>query len=217
MVAGRAKLISGEDLSMEEIGECSRIIAEQAARMTNIIRQLLDFARRRPSRKSSCNLAELLRQVLNLLQPTAEKQGVTFDLVLPESDLAPIAVDEAQMQQVLINLIMNGMQAMPDGGRLWTTIGLERIRPPHTAGGREKDCLVIDIADEGEGIRPENIPHLFEPFFTTRGMGQGTGLGLSIAYDIVQEHGGWLDVKSDPGSGTCFSMYLPLRPGEKQG
>jgi two-component system NtrC family sensor kinase len=209
VVAGRAKLISGEDLSQEEIGECSRIIAEQAARMSNIIRQLLDFARRRPSRKSSCDLAELLKQVLDLLQTTAKKWGVTFELVLPEEGLPPIAVDEAQMQQVLINLIMNGIQAMPDGGRLRAAIKFERIFPPLPEGAREKDCLIIDIADEGEGIRPENIRHLFEPFFTTREVGQGTGLGLSIAYGIVKEHGGWIDVNSDPGTGTCFSVYLP--------
>jgi two-component system NtrC family sensor kinase len=186
--------------------------------MSNIIRQLLDFARRRPSRKSSCNLAELLRQVLNLLRPTAKKQGVTFELVvLSDSALPPIAVDEAQMQQVLINLIMNGIQAMPGGGQLRASIGLEEgVRPPlPKKGGRGKDCLVIVIADEGEGIRPENIHHVFEPFFTTRGMGQGTGLGLSIAYGIVQEHGGWLDVKSDPGAGASFSIYLPLEPDEK--
>lgn len=217
VVAGRAKLISGGDLSREEVGECSRIIAEQTVRMSNIIRQLLDFARRRPSRKSSCNFAELLRQVLNLLRPTAKKQGVTFEPILPDSALPLIAVDEAQMQQVLINLIMNGIQAMPGGGRLRASIGLEQgVRPPlPQKGGRGKDCLVIVIADEGEGIRPENIRHVFEPFFTTRGMGQGTGLGLSIAYGIVQEHGGWLDVKSDPGAGASFSIYLPLEPDEK--
>jgi two-component system NtrC family sensor kinase len=215
VVAGRAKLISGGDLRQEQIGECSRIIAEQAARMSNIIRQLLDFARRHPSRKSPCNFAELLRQVLDLLQTTAKKQGVTFELVLPEGRLAPIAVDEAQMQQVLINLIMNGIQAMPDGGRLRVSIRLERIFPPLPEGGREKDYLVIAVADEGEGIRPENIRHLFEPFFTTRGVGEGTGLGLSIAYGIVKEHGGWLDVNSDPGAGACFSVYLPWGPDEK--
>ena len=217
VVAGRAKLMSGDDLTQEEIGECSRIIAEQAARMTDIIRQLLDFARRRPSQKSSCNFAELSSQVLKLLEPTAKKQGVAFELDLPKGILPPIGVDEAQMQQVLINLIMNGIKAMPDGGLLRLSIGLEHNRPPFPKGGREKDCLVIKIVDEGEGIAPENIPHLFEPFFTTRGIGEGTGLGLSIAYDIVQEHGGWLDVKSDPGSGACFSMYLPLEPGVKQG
>jgi len=86
--------------------------------------------------------------------------------------------------------------------------------PPAQSCDLEQNFVAINIKDEGEGIPGNNINHLFEPFFTTKSVGQGTGLGLSIAYGIIQEHGGWIDVKSKVGQGSCFTIYIPLEVDE---
>ncbi|KYG10345.1 histidine kinase, partial [Sorangium cellulosum] len=215
VVGGRAKMIA-RGLSPEEAADSARIIAEQADRMTKIIRQLLDFARRRVAQKAPADLAQIARQTLALLEPLARKRGVT--LRLDEADLAPpgaqAEVDTGQMQQVLTNLVMNGMQSMKRGGELTVRVERARARPPADHGGAEGEHVAIRVIDQGDGIAPENIPRVFEPFFTTKDVGEGTGLGLSVSYGIVREHGGWLDVESELGKGSTFTVYLaPSGPG----
>ncbi len=209
VIAGRASLIAAEDLEQEEIIECSKIIREQVKRITKIIQQLLNFARRKPVEKFSVNIKNLVCHVLEMLNPIAQKQGVTLELI-KNSEIPWAIVDQSQIQQVLSNLVMNGIQAMPDGGRLLVGLRLEPVRPPLQESGQEQESLVIQVKDEGKGIAAEDINHIFDPFFTTKDLGRGTGLGLSIAYGIVQDHGGWIDVKSEPGKGSCFTIYLPL-------
>ncbi len=198
VISGRAKLISGRDLEEADVYDCARIIGEQADRMAAIIRQLLDFARRRASVKSLVNIGDLVTSVTRILGPLARKQNV--DLRCTRNIDNPTGhVDQSQMQQVFINLMMNGIQAMPNGGTL--EISLERVR----------DDLAVRIRDEGGGIPEENLPHLFEPFYTTKVVGEGTGLGLSIAYGIVQEHGGRIEVESATGNGSTFTVYIPTK------
>ena len=209
VVSGRAKFIETEDLEKEEIAECSRIIRGQAERMTRLIQQLLVFARRKAPQTTPVDLRILAGQVLEMLNSSAGKQGVSLELV-KNSDIPLVAIDPFQMQQVLMNLVMNGIQAMPKGGHLEVGLRLERARPPSQEKGEEKEYMAVDVRDEGEGIAPENMDHLFEPFFTTRETDKGTGLGLSIAYGIVEEHGGWIDVESEPGRGACFTVFLPV-------
>ncbi|WP_437722379.1 sensor histidine kinase [Sorangium sp. So ce861] len=215
VVGGRAKMIA-RGLSPEEAADSARIIAEQADRMTKIIRQLLDFARRRVAQKAPADLAQIARQTLALLEPLARKRSVT--LRLDEADLAPSGaqaeVDTGQMQQVLTNLVMNGMQSMKRGGELTVRVERARARPPADHGGAEGEHVAIRVIDHGDGIAPENIPRVFEPFFTTKDVGEGTGLGLSVSYGIVREHGGWIDVESELGKGSTFTVYLaPSGPG----
>jgi len=213
VVSGRAKLIINENLKEEEITECSRIIKEQAERMTKLIRQLLDFARRRAPQKSPVNLKNLSGQVIEMLKPAAEKQNVTLEL-LKNDDIPLVSIDPFQVQQVLINLVMNGIQAMPDGGLLEIALRTTYACHPALSSGQEQNHVAISIKDEGKGISEDNINHLFEPFFTTKNVGEGTGLGLSIAYGIVREHGGWIDVKSKVGKGSCFTIFIPLEVDE---
>jgi len=213
VISGRAQLIVSDDLEKEEIAECSRIIREQAIRMTKLIQELLDFARRRAPQKSSVDLQLLVGQVLEMLDSNAGKQDVSFKLV-KKGDLPMISIDPSQMQQVLMNLFMNGIQAMPKGGHLEVGLHLERARPSSQQRAEEKEYIAIDVKDEGEGIPQENMNHLFEPFFTTKETGRGTGLGLSIAYGIVEEHGGWIDVESQPGQGSCFKVFLPVEEAQ---
>ena len=123
---------------------------------------------------------------------------------------AVVPVDAAQMQQVLTNLMVNAIQAMPTGGSVMLTVRRQHAVSPQLPDGGMQECCSIEIRDHGVGIPPEHLPHIFEPFFTTKEVGEGTGLGLSIAYGIVQEHGGWIDVASRPGEGSCFTIYLPI-------
>jgi signal transduction histidine kinase len=214
VVLGRAKMISSGEAVGEEVGECARIISQQAQHMTRIIRQLLDFARRRAPQRSPEDLSLLVGRTLSLLKPMAHKRSVSLASEVPESLM--LEVDAGQLQQVLTNLVMNGLQAMKNPGTLHVRAEPTRATPPADVGGPEADWLRLDVQDEGEGISAENLPHIFEPFFTTKDVGEGTGLGLSVSYGIIRDHGGWIAVRSEPGQGSCFSIYLPRGDTECQ-
>jgi signal transduction histidine kinase len=113
------------------------------------------------------------------------------------------------LQQVLTNLVVNGIQAMPDGGRLVIGLSEARRRPPGARAGVEAPFFCISVEDEGVGIPSSGRDRLFEPFFTTKQTGEGTGLGLWLAHDIVRERGGFIEVDSEPGRGSRFAVYLP--------
>ncbi len=211
VVDGRAKMIINEDLNDEEIKGCATIIKNQAERMTLIIRQLLDFTRRPKQHISPENIAFHVKQVFQLLYPMANKQHVSFSLKKAEDATVQLNVDGSQIQQVLINLLMNSIQAMPDGGDVYVNLTNEMLSTARCAEQGLQKFLKIRIVDEGEGICQENLEHLFTPFFTTKTIGTGTGLGLSIAHGIVEEHGGWIDVESSVQNGACFSVYLPMK------
>jgi signal transduction histidine kinase len=208
VVSGRAGLIATGSLSEVEVVESANIIKAQSERMTTTIRHLLDFARRRSPQKTSVDLRQIVHKTLDLMAPLGHKQKATLHFIGGD-DPAMAKVDAGQIQQVLTNLIVNALQAMPKGGMVEVGIRHEHARPPDTLEGPGGKYLSIYVLDEGEGISEENIQHLFEPFFTTKDVGKGTGLGLSITYGIVQEHGGWIEVKSKKGEGSCFSIYLP--------
>jgi two-component system NtrC family sensor kinase len=211
VVMGRAKMISSGEVAEGEVAECAQIISQQAQHMTRIIRQLLDFARRRTPRRAPENLAQLVARTLGLLRPLAAKRGV--ELLNQLSEHCVLEVDAGQFQQVLTNLVVNGLQASRHPGTIRVRAEPVRATPPADVGGPEADWLRLDVEDEGEGITAEVLPHVFEPFFTTKDVGEGTGLGLAVSYGLVREHGGWIDVRSEPGKGSCFSLYLPK--GEK--
>ena len=209
VISGRAQLIVSENIEKEALAECSRIIREQADRMTKLIRQFLDYARRRAPQKTLVDLQFLTGQIIEMLNSNATKLGIFLELV-KTSDIPLVLIDSSQIQQVLTNLIMNGIQSMPKGGHLEVRLLLESVLPPFQKNGEKKESLAICVTDEGEGISHENMNHLFEPFFTTKETGKGTGLGLSIVHGIVEEHGGWIDVESEPGKGSCFKVFLPV-------
>ena len=207
VVLGRSKMISSGEVEGDEVRECAQIISQQAQHMTHIIRQLLDFARRRPPQRAPEDLSQLAARTLSLLRPLAAKRGVSLLSEVPESLV--LEVDAGQLQQVLTNLVVNGVQASKPSGTLRLRAACVRATPPADVGGPEADWVRLDVEDEGEGISPEVLPHIFEPFFTTKDVGEGTGLGLAVSYGLVRDHGGWIDVRSEPGRGSCFSIYLP--------
>jgi two-component system NtrC family sensor kinase len=115
--------------------------------------------------------------------------------------------DASKLLQILTNLTVNAQQSMLDGGRITLAVGKRRATPP--TGDSEADYQFVDVRDEGTGITQRNLPRIFDTFFTTKKEGGGTGLGLSVSYRIASEHGGWIGVESQPGAGSCFTLYLP--------
>ena len=209
VISGRAKLIRSQGMQPEDIDRSARIIGEQAERMTEIMRQLLSFARRGESRKQNIDVNGLLHVVEPLLEPIAHKNKVTMALNAAPQALQ-VEVDPGQLQQVLLNLMLNGIQAMPEGGELVVSCLLDQdVQVPENIEHKDQQWACLQVCDQGIGIDADTLRHIFDPFFTTKDVGQGTGLGLSIAYGIVEEHGGWISVTSEPGQGSCFSVYLP--------
>jgi two-component system, NtrC family, sensor kinase len=207
VVAGRAQMIGSGEAEGAEARENAKTIGEQVQRMTKIIRQLLDFARRETPHRASVDVRAVIERSLALLQTIALKQEVALHLV--EGEPATTQIDEGQILQALTNLIVNAIQASSRGGAVTVRIDAARARPPADQGGTEVAVLRLEISDGGVGMDTATIERIFEPFFTTKGVGEGTGLGLSVTYGIVREHGGWIEVRSQPGAGSTFIIYLP--------
>jgi two-component system NtrC family sensor kinase len=206
VIMGHAKMLAEDGESAAERADSTRVIGEQAVRMANIIRQLLDFARRGDPKFEVSDLRPVVSRTLQMLAPAAHRCGATLEHAPPATAIL-VDMDEAQLQQVLTNMVVNALQAMPRGGKVSVHLDDVRIAPPGTA--ERRSYARIAIADEGLGIPSENLPRLFEPFFTTKSVGEGTGLGLPVSYGIVQEHGGWIAVESAVGRGTRFDIFLP--------
>jgi len=212
VVAARAEMIGQGDVSPDESREYARVIVDSAQKMTRIIRQLLEFARRRGPRKEPRELGALAGHVLELLRPLAERQGVRLALE-PCPATHEASVDAVQIEQALTNLVVNAVQAMPGGGAVTVRVDREHARPPADHGGAEGEWVVVRVRDEGVGIAPGDLGRVFEPFFTTKDVGDGTGLGLSVSYGIARDHGGWIDVSSTPGHGATFALFVPVEIG----
>ncbi len=195
------------ELVLEELPKDSphrpdlELALREAQRARGVVRRLLDFSRPAENQRVRTDLNELVSDVLTLVQHLVRTGGVEMHIELWD-DLPWITVDPAQIKQVLLNLIHNAIQAMPDGGTLAV-----KTTPVQREG---RSWLSINISDTGVGIPKDNLERIFEPFFTTRQAGQGTGLGLSVSYGIVAEHGGSIEVESQPGQGSCFLIYLPV-------
>ncbi len=208
VVAMRARMISTGEVQGDEAKSNAQIIHQQTGQMTRIIRQLLDFARRETPRMTHFSLDQVAASAVTILQPLVEKGGCT--LAVAPSETVEVDGDANQLQQVIANLVINGVQAMPQGGPVTLTVKKVRATPPPDLGGPERAYARLDVHDRGTGIDPDVLPHIFEPFFTTKPVGDGNGLGLPVAWGIVKDHLGWIAVDSRPGVGTTFSLYLPL-------
>jgi signal transduction histidine kinase len=207
VAVGHAKMIASGNLKPEQVTNGARIIAAQVDRMVRILRQLLDFARRGESAKKPTELGAIAERTTSLLETLARRRGVAIELSCEDRD-GQVLADAPQLEQVLTNLIVNGIQAM-DQGVLRVRVERSEETPPPDHGGPKGEFFRVDVRDEGPGIAKELLPRVFEPFFTTKPVGEGTGLGLSVAYGIVRDHGGWMSVTSEPGGGTVFSVHLP--------
>jgi two-component system NtrC family sensor kinase len=172
------------------------LIIRETKRAREIVKGLLDFARETPQVKTQVDINDLTRQTLKLLGKRDAFQGIYLLEELAEG-LPLVHGDKNQLQQVLVNLSLNACEAMPGGGTLVVSTSCA------------KDHVVLKVSDTGCGIKKDHLDKIFEPFFTTKPVGKGTGLGLSVTYGIVQQHGGTLEVESDEGKGTTFTVILP--------
>jgi len=197
IVAGHAQMIAGREVTGDAALDSARAIDREVTRIGRIVRQLLDFARRKGPEGTTCEPGDVARRCVQLLTPLAEHDGV--HCAIEETTPPPRAlIDEDSLQQVLTNLIVNAFQAMPSGGELTVAASRSDADPPRVR---------VDVRDSGTGI-PESVrERMFEPFFTTKQPGEGTGLGLAVVYGIVADHGGWITVDTSE-RGTTFSVFL---------
>ncbi len=214
VVAGRARMITTGESTGDDAVRDARIVVEQSTRMTQIIRQLLDFARRGGSTSAASRqeirLAGVCTRVLELLEPMARGRGVT--LVAPAGD-ATVSADAAALEQAVTNLVVNAVEASRQGTTVRLSVEGLAGRNPDLSGAGPLPCSCVVVEDEGSGITPDDLDRVFEPFFTTKDVGEGTGLGLSVAHGIAREHGGWIAAESTPGKGSRFTLYLPRNVG----
>lgn len=208
VITGRARFITEPDATLDEARGHAAAIIEQSDRVATTIRQLLDFARRRGPQRDEVNLLDLTRRTQALLRPLALKRRVEVTLS-GKSLPATASVDPNQVEQAIGNLVINAIQAIRGEGVVTLCVQPVRRSPPPDISGEESDWVAISVEDNGTGIAPDDLAHIFEPFFTTQSAGEGTGLGLSITQEIIRDHGGWIEVESEPWKGTRFTVILP--------
>jgi signal transduction histidine kinase len=201
IISGRAEILL-KSLPADHPGRPDlEVIVGQIDRISGIIRSLLDTVRQQKPEIQPVPIPPLLQRLVPLLDHLARRRGVTIGAKAAEP-LPDVAADPNQVQQVLINLLMNALEATSRGGR----ISVEAWACPNDG----RPGVAVAVSDTGSGIPGEALPRVFEPFFTTKPPGQGTGLGLSICRDILREHGGTLAVQSRSGQGTTFTAWMPI-------
>lgn len=195
------------ELVLQELPENSthrdelNMVLHEARRASDVVRRLLDFSRQGERVRTRSDLNEVVNDVIALTRHLIQTNNVNLIMDLNES-LPWVSIDRNQMKQVLLNLIHNALQAMPKGGEMKVSTFISE--------NEEHDWVVMSVKDSGVGIKPSDQERIFEPFFTTKGDRGGTGLGLSVTYGIVADHGGTIDIASEPEKGSTFTVWLPI-------
>jgi len=194
-------LISDQDtISPEDRLELYDDLMSQTERSSEIVRDLLEFSRTDQGQFSTISMEDMVEKTERLLANEIKYHGINFHVSI-QDDLPKLRIDQSRLQQALVNLLINGIQAMPDGGDLTLRIETDK----------EIGTVRIDVEDTGVGIPKDQLDKVFDPFFTTKQEGEGTGLGLSVTYNIITQHNGKIRVKSKKNQGTCFSIFLPVK------
>ncbi|MBN1876040.1 MAG: response regulator [Anaerolineae bacterium] len=195
------------------------IVSEQAKRAAALIQQILDFSRRTVLERRPMNLASFLKEVVKLLERTVP-ESIKIELTCG-MDVYTVNADPTRLQQAVMNLVINARDAMPEGGELHITLSrnvvTDKVQCAICGQFMGGEWVRIRVTDTGAGIPPDVLPYIFEPFFTTKEVGKGTGLGLPQVYGIVAQHEGHIEVTTQVGKGTTFTIYLPAlltRPPE---
>ena len=211
VIQGNAALSLNGEMKQAEKEECTQQIIHAAERAATLTRQLLMFSRKQVMQPVNLNLNEAVAQMTKML-----RRVLGENIALQSNYAANLPIiygDIGMIEQILMNLVVNARDAMPDGGSLtiatgMTTLDQEQAEQNHRASPGLHVWLAV--SDTGSGIAPEHLPRIFEPFFTTKEVGKGTGLGLATVYGIVQQHHGWINVNSEVNRGTTFQIYFPI-------
>jgi len=198
-IQGAAEILADDAPPNTRKRDLLEVLKKESKRLNTVVEDFLRFARPRPPKLERASLERLLEGVISQL--ALESRGKEIQIALKSSpDLPPVSIDPEQIQQVFLNIIQNAITA--DGTR--------RVEVASTRGeGADRDSVVVTVSDDGEGIAPDTLPRVFDPFFTTRD--SGTGLGLAISHQIVREHGGRIAVRSEGRRGTRVTVFLPVR------
>jgi len=199
-VAGHLDLMLADDGLSTALRERALVIAGEVDRLGALIRNHLKRLRSPQPEIEATDLSSLVGRIIDLMRPLLEVRSVSVELDLPPDADEPFFCDPRQIEQVVLNLVQNALDAMPQGGSLI-------LRTMVTGSGR-----AISVADSGCGVAPEHLDRVFEPFFTTKGAGHGTGLGLPLCREIAHNHGGDIVLDSKPGMGTVVTLTLGTVP-----
>ena len=212
IISGYAdQLLHDPQLPESDRAYCEQLI-EATRRATVLVRQLLAFSRKHPIRRQTVDINAIVKDISKMLQPLLSTR-IQLVVACPDKKLM-VNADPSQLELMIMNLVINARDAMPDGGILSLMTSSETLREEVTLPEAPKDYVVLQINDTGIGMPPEIKQRIFEPFFSTKDVGKGTGLGLSMVYGIVEQADGHITVESEPNNGTSFRIYLPLSHGQ---
>jgi signal transduction histidine kinase len=189
------------ELSADELADIAHDLVTQGERAQKVVKNLLDFARESETQTEYFRIAQLIDDTLELAKNQIKLSGITLEVQVPDN-LPPIYGDRDLLKQVLLNLVLNAIDAMRGGGKLSIKVGEEK----------DTGFMKVEVTDTGEGIPSHLLQSIFNPFFTTKPTGQGTGLGLAVSRGIIENHGGDIEVSSTPGDGATFTVHLPIVP-----
>ncbi len=196
LIARRLGKVENPNGSVHQMIDDMELVIHEVLRCGNIVKNLLLFSKKQVGEFALVPVQDIVERSVQLMQHHFKISNVTFQA---DYDIdATLMCDENQIQQALVALFVNAVEAMPQGGKL-------SVRLARSSDG----SLNIAVADSGVGIAPEDLPHVFEPFFTTKKEGKGVGLGLSVVYGIIERHGGTVSAQSEPGKGTIFTLSFP--------
>jgi two-component system NtrC family sensor kinase len=207
VVLARAQMIVSDENDIAEARKDAEEIIRQVKRMTQMCSEVLDFARPKPPTRDPVDVVHVVRQMIALLGPEARKRSAKLVLA---GEPAPAVVlgDPSKLMQILTNLTINATQAMPTGGTVTLGVETKRVRPPVVERLPDGDYVCVHVRDTGTGIRNGDLGHIFDTFFTTKKT-EGTGIGLAVSARIAREHDGWIDVVTQAGHGSMFTVCLP--------
>ncbi|MBA3013792.1 MAG: HDOD domain-containing protein [Proteobacteria bacterium] len=197
------RLLAQGDANIQEIGARLKVLAGQEKRISKIIGELMGFARPTQPRLEPTDVAKVVNDILMVIGDRVSMTKIVVENQIP-LDLPMVYADSGQIEQVIMNLLINANHAMPDGGRITLNAEVDR-----------RTRVAVSVTDTGTGISKENLSKIFDPFFTTKREGEGTGLGLAICHSIVEHNGGALQVQSEEGVGSTFTLRLPVDQGSR--
>jgi two-component system, NtrC family, sensor kinase len=223
IISGRTEVIQKRFPSDHPLVRDAATVLRQVERIHSIIRQLLDYARPRRPTPRPVPVEPILTRVVDLLEPLAARRQVRLGAHVPPA-VAPLLADPDQLQQVLLNLVTNALDATPADGKVWLSAADDHPSPsspapdarPHISRGQAATpCVILQIEDTGCGIPPDRLEKIFEPFFSTKERRGGTGLGMAIVEDIVRVHRGAIEIESAEGHGTTIRLRWPAASAEQ--